>query len=183
MDDSYILDQFFARDENALENLQLKYGRYCSAIVSAVLPDKRDEEECVNDSLLVMWNSIPPAKPDNLKSYFGSVARHIALDRYDFNKAKKRDPSFDMILDEISDCATGCEISFDDEMLFREVLNNFLKDLSDDHRKIFMQRYYHLCSVKEIAKNFGTNEINVKVILHRTRKKLRSNLEKEGISV
>ena len=183
MDDLKIVELFLARNEEAIAEAQKKYSRYCDYIASNILESREDAEECVNDTLLRAWNSIPPAKPQNLKSYLGTITRNLALDRHDRNNAKKRS-AVSLVFDEISECipeATSSDIT--EELALKNALNEFLLKIGESKRIIFLQRYWYLSSVKDIAENNGLSENNVKVMLMRLRAKLKKFLEKEGINL
>ena len=184
MDDKSIVDLFFQRNENALKAVEEKYSRYCNYIASNILPLKEDCEECVNDAYLRLWNSIPPNKPDNLKSYLGTVTRNLALDIHDRNTAQKRKNDTCLVYEELAECLTATNGSqLTDDLAIKNALNKFLGSLNQQKRIVFMQRYWYLSSVKEIAENNGLNESNVKIMLMRLREQLKKFLEKEGINI
>ena len=106
MDDEQILELFFERNEDALAKEKKKYGRYCGIIVKNVIGSASDAEECVNDTLLDVWNSIPPNKPENLRTYVGKIARNNALDRLKRDTAKKRGGEMKAIVDELADISS-----------------------------------------------------------------------------
>ena len=184
MDDKGIVDLFFERNENAIKETEKKYSRYCNYIAANILESKEDCEECVNDAYLRLWNSIPPNRPDSLKSYLGTVIRNLALDRHDKNTATKRKGGTQLVYDEIAECIPdlGTEEPTE-ELAVKNALNKFLGSLKPQKRIVFMQRYWYLSSVKEIAENNGLTENNVKITLMRLRAKLKKFLEKEGINV
>ena len=62
-----------------------------------------------------------------------------------------------------------------------KTINNFVRELSDKEQRVFLCRYWYARSVKEIAKLFGFSESKVKVMLMRTRNKLKTKLETEGL--
>ena len=184
MDDKQIVDLFFERNENAISETEKKYSRYLNYIAANILPLKEDCEECVNDTYLRLWSSIPPAKPDNLKSYAGTITRNLALDRHDRNTAQKRSGGTELVYDEIAEClpdTSGQDLT--DSLSLKNAINKFLGSLSQGKRVVFMQRYWYLSSVKEIAEINGLSENNVKTTLMRLRAKLKKFLEKEGINV
>lgn len=183
MDDKRIVELFLSRNESAIAQTQQKYGAYCKAIAYNVLRNHSDAEECANDAYLDLWNSIPPNIPKNLKSFVGVITRRIALDRYDYNNADKRTHTVGVAIDELYECIPDREEGAMEEMIFCEMMNDFLSSLDKKSRIVFMQKYWYFCSVKEIADNLGLSESNVKVTLHRVRAKLRKFLEKEGVTV
>ena len=184
MDDKQIVDLFFERNEDAISETEKKYSRYVNYIAANILPLKEDCEECANDVYMRLWNSIPPAKPDNLKAYVGTLTRNLALDMHDKNTAKKRKSATELVYDEIAECIPDTGVADTTESLaIKDALNKFLGSLNQGKRIVFMQRYWYLSSVKEIAEKNGLTENNVKITLLRLRAKLKKFLEKEGLNV
>lgn len=184
MDDLQIVDLFFKRDETAIKETEKKYSRFCNFIAASILSSREDCEECVNDTYLKAWNSIPPQKPDNLKAYLGKITRNLALDKHDRNNAKKRRSETNLVYDEVCEFIPDVNSSdLSDELALKDALNKFLGSLKQKHRIIFLQRYWYLSSVKEIAEGNGLTENNVKTTLLRLRAKFKKFLEKEGISI
>ncbi len=184
VEDERIVDLYFERSETAITETEHKYGRYCHYIAYNILSSDLDAEECVNDTYLRAWESIPPQRPKLLKSFLGKITRNLALDRYDRDHAEKRGGGMELALEEIGECVPegdGREMS--DEISLKETLDRFLASLPKQTRIIFMRRYWYLCPISNIARDLGLSVSNVKVILMRTRKKLREHLEKEGISI
>lgn len=184
MEDNRIVELYFERSEAAISETQKKYGKYCQYIAYSILSSQLDAEECVNDTYIRAWESIPPERPQILKSFLGKITRNIALDRYDRLHAIKRGGNVELALDEIGECipsGDGREMS--DEIALKEAINGFLASLPKQTRIIFMRRYWYLSPVKNIAGDLGLSVSNVKVILMRTRKKFKEYLEKEGISI
>ena len=184
MDDKQIVNLFLERNEDAIKETEKKYSRYCSFIASNVLVSKEDCEECVNDTYLRAWNSIPPNKPSNLKAFLGKITRNLALDRLDHNTAQKRSTDAQLVYDEIAECipdTSGTELT--EELALKTALNKFLGSLKQEKRIIFLQRYWYLSSIKDVAQNNGLTENNVKIILMRLRAKLKKIMEKEGINI
>lgn len=182
MEDTNIIGLFFQRDSKALDEFQGKYGRYCKSIAANVLCDERDADECVNDAYLALWNLIPPNKPISLKAYAGTVVRNIAIDRFDYNNAQKRSRTNE-ITDEFFECMPENFEDTAEKLAFKDLINGFLSSLDKSTRVVFMQRYWYFCSVAEIAEKNNCKESKVKVMLHRTRNKLKEYLEKEGIKL
>ena len=183
MDDQKIVDLYWERSESAIKETQKKYGRYCHSIAYAILHSNEDAEECVNDTYLRAWGAIPPAKPSRLATFLGKITRNLALDRYGYNKAKKRNGGIEAVIDEYYECIPSGEFSIEDELILKNLINGFLESLDSHTRIIFLQRYWYTCGVQEIAENMGMTENNVSVTLHRTRNKFKAYLEKEGINV
>lgn len=184
MDDRQIIDLYFERSETAISETADKYGKFCHYIAYHILFSEEDSEECVNDTYLRAWNSMPPQRPDQLKSFLGKITRNLALDKYRYHNREKRGKGQTYFaLEELMECVPASEdvehvVS---ELELQEVLNGFLEGLPAEKRKIFLRRYWYLSSIKEIASDFAMSESKVKTTLHRMRKDLGRILEKEGI--
>ena len=183
MDDEKIIEMFFARNELALNETERKYGRYCYAVSYRILNSNEDSEECVNDTWLAAWNAIPPKKPDSLRGFLARICRNISLDRLDFLKADKRNQNVTEAFEELEAFLSGGEENIPEEMFMREAVNRFLASLDRKTRIIFMRRYWYFCSVTEIAESMGISENSVRVTLHRTKLRMKSFFEKEGITI
>lgn len=185
MEDSQILALYFARSEKAIQETDRKYGRYCYKIAYSILASRQDSEESVNDTYLSAWNSIPPRKPARLATYLGRLTRNISIDRWRGSNAQKRGRGeAALALDELSQCVSG-QPGMDETMVQKEViasLNRFLASLAEDERTVFLCRYWYVNSMEEIAQKTGFSLGKVKSMLHRTRKKLAANLQKEGLT-
>lgn len=181
MDDKNIVELFWARSEDALRETQSKYGKYCTAIAHNVLDSHEDAEECVNDAYLRTWQSIPPANPTSLCAYVSKITRNLAIDRYNRENAQKRNSNGDVPLDELEAVLSSKDSSPDDEIIMKECINSFLYSLDKQKRIVFVQRYFYMCSLEEIAKNNGIKMINLKVMLYRLREKLKKHLKEYGM--
>lgn len=183
MSDETILELYFRRDESAIEKTREKFGSYIKMISKNILGNEEDTEECVYDTYLRAWNSIPPKRPENLATYLGKIVRNLSLDRYRRNNAEKRGSGgAEAILDELSECVSG-NSDVESEMYRKELaqaINDFLDTLTDEHSKLFVCRYWYAMPVQEIAKRFRMREGNVSVTLNRIRKKLRTFLLERG---
>ena len=180
MEDAQIIALFFQRSEQALRALQEKYSGLCRSIVSKILPDARDVDECISDTYLRVWRSIPPQHPDRLDSYIARVARNAALDRHDYNRASLRNSALPLAYEELAYALPSRDEAVD-AMAFRTFLNQFLRSQKKDARIMFIRRYWYGDSVQQIAAAFGCGEEKVKSSLFRTRNKLRNAMLKEGI--
>ena len=189
MEDNQIVQLYFNRSEDAIFQTATKYGKYCHTIAYHILhnsEDSEDSEECVNDTYLNAWRTIPPQRPKKLAAFLGKITRNLSIDLYRRYTAEKRSGSeMAIALDELGDCVSslGSTINHVDEIALVDSLNRFLTSLSTEHRKIFMRRYWYVSSVKEIADEYGITESKVKMSLLRSRSKLREILEKEGIDL
>lgn len=186
MDDKQIIDLYWARSECAIVETDKKYGKLCHHIALNILSDPQDSEECVSDTYLKAWSIIPPKRPVKLSSFLGKITRNLALNRYEKDTAQKRGGGqVPVALDELAECIpdpNSVERMVDERILV-DKLNIFLEGLPVEARKIFMRRYWEVCSIQEIAEIYGISESKVKVSLFRTRGKLKSFLEQEGIAL
>ena len=185
MEDELIIDLFFARSEQAISELDQKYGKLCHKLSYSILNNLQDAEECVNDAYLGTWNAIPPERPNPLLAFLCKIVRNISIMRYHANTAAKRNGSYDVALDELENCLASqrtVDTEMDEKELIRAI-EDFLEKLSAVNRVIFMRRYWFLDSYAEIAKLAGISEKNVSVRLTRIRKQLRNYLEERGIVI
>ncbi len=183
MEDNSIIELYFERTESAIVETKRKYGKFCYYIAYHILYSAMDAEECENDTYMNVWNAIPPTRPKNFQAFIGNITRNLALNRYNYNNAKKRSPIFETCLDEFYECTQDGKLPFDDEYMLRQIINQFLAKLNKRDRIIFVQRYWYFCSIKEIAENLKIKETTVKVILHRTRVRFKKFLDKEGVFI
>ena len=186
MDDKQIVDLYWERSEAAITETSKKYGRYCHHIAFNVLHNNEDSEECVNDTYLSAWNSMPPHRPSVLKTFLGKLTRNISLNKYKQLTAEKRgNGQVALIIDELRECLPTTEGTENivDDMVLADVFNRFLASLTVEKRRIFIRRYWYMSSVKEIAADYGMSESKVKMSLLRSRNELKHLLEKEGISI
>lgn len=182
MDDSKIIDLYFKRDETAIEETDRKYGAYCYTVANNILSSHEDAEECVNDTWMRTWNSIPPQRPQALKLFLLRITRNISLDRLKAVKAKKRGGGeTELAIEELSECIPGAGDVIDEliEDELSRLIRRFVHSLPDTERAIFVRRYFFLDSVKAVADRYGMSEGSVMTRLSRTRKKLRTLIEKE----
>ena len=186
MNDKQIVDLYWERSESALSETANKYGRYCHFIAFNILHNNEDSEECVNDTYLRAWNSMPPHRPNMLSTFLGKITRNLSLNRYEQYTAEKRGfGQTALVLDELENCipATADVEQIIDETALVEVLNYFLASLPKETQKVFMRRYWYLSPIKEIADEYGISESKVKMMLLRQRNNLKMLLEKEGIAI
>lgn len=186
MDDLQIIELYWARSETAIAETARKYGAYCHFIAYHILHSEEDSEECVNDTYWKAWGAMPPQRPNQLRTFLGKITRNLSLSRYETYAAAKRGAGqVPLALDELAECLPApdsVERAVDDRAL-TELLNGFLAGLPPEARRIFLRRYWYICSVKEIAADFGISESKVKTTLFRTRNKLKQHLEKEGVAL
>ena len=185
MEDDVIISLYNSRSETAIAETEKKYGTYCRSIAFNILHDRFEVEECVNDTYLKVWNSIPPTQPDSLHSYIGRIVRNTALNIVKKKKTKKRGSGqFDEVYDELNGELSGIG-KMDDysDIELRDLLNRFLDSLSEESKAVFIGRYWYFDSVSEIADAYGISQSKVKTTLFRMREDLRKHLEKGGYEV
>ena len=178
MNDERIIELFFERSEQAIKELDGKYGRVLHSLSFKILNNHLDAEECVNDSYLGVWNAIPPAKPDPLLAFVCKITRNISLKRYEQNNAAKRNSFYNIAMEELEDCLAS-SLTVEQEIAECELtrmIESFLDSLSKENRVIFLRRYWFSDTYADIAKQVGLTEKNVSVRLTRIRKELRKYL-------
>ncbi len=183
MEDRQIVDLYWQRSEDAITQTRSKYGKYCRYIAKRILEIEQDAEECENDAYMKAWNAMPPHRPESLKAFLGKIVRRLALDRYSYNTAQRRDSRMVVCLEELQECIPSSSSDVAEEETLRTAINAFLESLSANTRILFLRRYWYLCGVKELAKSMDMSESNVKVTLMRTRNRFKEYLESEGIAL
>ena len=182
MEDQTIIDLFFARSEQALEETKQKYGTYCTAIAQRILRDHEESEECVSDAYFRLWQEIPPERPNSLRAFFAKIVQNSALSRYRRAHAEKRTADrCAKPFDELEGCIAGTEGELVDKIVVTELINRFLSKLKRSDRMMFVRRYWYFYSIAEIASMEDTNIAVVKMSLYRNRNRLRKLLEQGGI--
>ena len=185
MQDDQIVSLFFARSEEAIRQLDVKYGRTCRLLSRNILGSWQDAEECVNDAYLGAWNTIPPQKPSPLLTYICKIVRNLSLRRLRDRSAIRRNAHFDIALQELEGClpTTGTLEEQVDARELVQIVQQFLDSLSVENRVIFLRRYWFLDSYLEIARRVGLSEKAVSVRLVRIRQKLKIWLEENGVLI
>ena len=183
MDDQQIIALFNARSEQAIAELEKKYGGAIRRTAGNILADRQDVEECVNDTYLGVWNTIPPQEPDPLFSYVCRIARNQAAKRFHRETAQKRNRQYDLALDELAACipaASDVETEYDARELAAAV-SRFLASLRYEDRFCFLRRYFYADTVADIAAQMHWSRHRVSVRLYRVREKLQRYLKEEGL--
>lgn len=180
MDDKRITELLYSNNESGLAEVQKKYGSLIGRICGAVLRSREDAEECSNDTLKAVWDSIPPNKPDNLAGFICKIARRIAISRVRYNTAAVRNCD---LLTELDECVSS-EYSIEDETEkaeLSETLNEWLYTLPEKQRLLFVKRYYYFQTVKQAAKECGMSETAASTALGRLRGSLKEYLTERGM--
>ncbi len=181
-----IIELYWQRDERAIMETDRAFRTQLLSLARNLLQDVLDAEEALNDTYVRVWNSIPPARPDNLKAFVLSVMRKTAINRYRANKRQKRIPG-EMIssLSELDDMLSDGD-SFHSEQEARalgEILTHFTSTLSDRRAFIFMSRYYLCRPIDDIAQRLGCSRSTVNKEIAAIKQELRQLLESEGYQV
>ncbi|NLL39031.1 MAG: sigma-70 family RNA polymerase sigma factor [Clostridiales bacterium] len=185
MEDRQIVEQYWSRNEAAIQETDKKYGWLLHSIARNILSNIEDSEECVSDTYLKAWNSIPPEKPGHLAAYLGRIVRNLAINRWHKNRAQKRYNGAETLLSELSDCVpasdnTEMEVETDE---ISEVISNWLYTLPKDDRVLFLRRYWYGDSLKKLADECGTTQNRLAGRMYRLRQNLKGALEKEGVII
>ena len=184
MDDAAIVNLYWARSENAIAETAAKYGKYCRTISYNILANADDADECVNDTYLKAWNSMPDHRPSHLAPYLAKLTRWLSLNRLrDGNSLKRGGGEIFMVLDELAETLDSGNDT-EKEMEIRE-LNRAVQEMLDrlgrTERDVFLGRYWFAASISEIAEKSGFTESKIKTMLYRTRKKLSAQLKEDGL--
>lgn len=184
MEDSKIMELFFARNEDAIRHTDDTYGRRLFILADNIVKNDQDAEESVSDTYMKAWVTIPPRRPNHFFAYLAKICRHCALGKLDWNMAAKRKAEIVSLTQEMENCIP--DTHRDAAMESRElgmVLDAFLRTLTPQNRMVFLRRYWYVDTISEIAVRYGISESAVLMRLSRTRAKLCAYLEKEGIPV
>ena len=181
--DEEIINLYWQRQEQAIKETDLKYGRYLFTIAYNIVHDRLDCEECLNDTYLGTWNAIPPNRPNIFQVFLARIMRNSAVDKYRERTASRRIPS--ELTDSLSELEEAISYSenISENVFVKDaikVLNTYLMELDDKDRFVFVCRYYYADSVPQIAKMTQLSERSVFRILATTREKLKKKLEEAG---
>ena len=185
MEDRQIIDLYWARDEEAVKQTDIKYGKYLKKVAMNIINDREDSREIVNDAYLRAWDSIPPQRPDMFRVWLSRITRALAVDRLRFIKRKKRSSvQRDLPLDELEECIGDESSGHEYELsVLKDILNGFLRLYPEKPRNLFLCRYFYCDSLKEAAKICGYTESAAKMQLFRMRAALRDHLIQEGYTL
>jgi len=184
LEDEKIIELYFERKESAITETALKYGNYLYKIAYNILLNNEDSEESVNDTYLGAWNAVPPEKPRIFSAFLSKITRYISLNKWRSKKTEKRGSGeVDLAFEEIEECVPSNNSVFEEieTKELAKMISDFLKKLPETERVIFIRRYYYFDSVSDICKKFGFSKSKTSTLLCRTRKKILSFLEKEGM--
>ncbi len=177
LSDEEIIDLYFARDKQAIVETDRKYGRVCASIAMNILKNHADVEECISDTWLKTWDSIPPKCPPVLQAFLCRIVRNLSLNKYRENRRVRRNQE---LWDELEECLALPEEAAGE---LSGLLTEFLMHMDVTDRRLFMGRYWHACSVKDLAAAYGMTANAVSLRLYKTREKLRAYLTERGYEV
>lgn len=184
MDDQKIIELYFARNEDAIVHTASFYGKRLYTLADHILKSSQDAEENVNDTYWRAWNSISPQRPNHFFAYLAKICRHLALNRVEWRNAAKRKAEIVSLTEEMEQCIPDrCRAMEPDSQALGLLLDTFLRSLPKENRMIFLRRYYYADAIAEIAARYGTTEGAIQMRLNRTKAKLVSYLQKEGIQL
>ena len=186
MDDNGIIQLYWDRNDQAINATSKKYGHYCKAIAKNILNSEEDAEECVNDTYLNAWNSMPTHWPEHLATFLGKITRNLSFNKYKRDHAEKRGGGeITLVLDELADCVSDIDTVEQtiDRQELSTAINSFVQNLPTEKRNIFVRRYWYADSVSDIASNYGMLQGTVSKTLERTRKRLKAYLAERGFEL
>lgn len=183
--DEKIIELFFMRSEQAIRELDIKYGKVFHKLSYRIVNNEQDAEECVNDAYLGAWNAIPPARPDPLQAYVCKIVRNLSLKLYYRKNTAKRGSVYEVAMEELENYLSAPD-TVEAEIEAGElahIIEGFLDTLTVENRVIFMRRYAYLDTYSDIAARMGLSEKNVSVRLTRIRRKMKQYLMERGVLV
>jgi len=183
MDDEQIVNLYWNRKENAINETANKYGRLCRSIAMNILGNVPDAEECENDTYLALWNAIPSTRPNSFSAFLSTVVRNKALDQY--KRKKRRNRECELIVSELDECVVSIPSAEDcfEERQLHQYISDFLSKQKKETRVIFVRRYWYADPIADIAIRMGYTEGKVKTVLFRTRKRLGGYLAEQGVTI
>ncbi len=173
-----IIELLERREQKGLALLQDRYAPYCYSIIYQLLRDHEQTEEALSDVWLQAWNTIPQAKPENLRPYLAKAARNTAIHYLQYNSAQKRS-GMTVLLDELEECIPDPQWECDRDWL-KELLHRFVGSLNPEERQLFLRRYWYGDTVEELAVAMSSSRTRITGILFRIRKRLKIYLKTEG---
>lgn len=185
MDDLKIIELYWERNENAIIETENKYGRLLYKISFNILSNNEDSKECVNDTYIRIWKSVPPERPRSLTAYLGRIIRNISIDYLKQNRAQKRYSGGDLLLSELEDCIPSRNTvwgEMENKALSR-LISDWLNTLPKEDRILFVRRYWYGDSVKELASAIGMTPSKLASRMYRLRSNLKDFLEKEEVTL
>lgn len=185
MEDAEIISLYWARNEAAIQETATKYGGLCTYVARNILVQKEDIEECVNDTYFAVWQAIPEQRPERFSVFISKITRNLALKRFAYLSAKKRNTDAALSFEELTDCISG-KVCVESEMENRraeQAISDFLWKQTEENRCLFVRRYWYLDSLESLSQQTGFSISKMKSRLFQMRRRLRKYLEKEGVDL
>jgi len=182
--DLQIVDLYWKRNADAIRYSTEKYGGYCHSVAKNILSDFQDAQECVNDTWIGAWNSMPDHRPRDLRAFLGMITRRLACSRLRRDYAQKRGSGqLPLILEELDSClpTSPSAAQIVEAKQLEEAVNAFLHTLPEQDCNIFLRRYWYAESIAQISRRYDILPNTIKSSLYRSRRKLRAYLEKEDL--
>ena len=173
-----IIDLLLQQNEQGMDALLLHYGPLMRYIIAPILKDPRDQEDCLSEAAMRIWERIGQFDPEkgSWTAWLTAVARNAALNQA---RALARHGSAGDIPEDMPSPAPEPEAA----LLARErqaALTRALRQLSPGDRLLFYRKYYYLQSTAQIASELGTTERVVEGKLYRLKRRLRKCLGGDG---
>lgn len=181
MEDNQIVDLYWRRDENAIRETNGKYGRMLKQTSFSIVRTDADAEECLNDTYLAAWNSMPENRPEYLGAYLAKIIRGLSINRYRMNHSKKRSNN-GFAAEELTDCIADKSdvVAQLEAKELSGIINDFVSGLDYEKRYVFIRRYFYSDSIEQISVRTGFSVTKLKSMLLRLRRSLKEILEEEG---
>lgn len=184
MTEEEIVELLWQREERGLLALQQSLGSWLRRLAEDILSPE-DAEECVNSALLAVWNAIPPQRPRSLRAFSGRIVRNLCLNRWNAQRAQKRDWGMTTLLGELEDALPGGDTP-QERLEARELgahISAWLQRQTPEDRRLFVGRYWYGAPVKELAAGRGESARAAASRLYRLRQSLKTHLEGEDVTV
>ena len=186
LSDEQIIDLYFAREERAITETDNKYRGYLHTVANNILANEQDAEECLQDTYLRTWNTIPPERPSVFHAFLAKITRNLSLNRYDMRKRKGRIPAEAICpMDEVQDFLPDPNGPDDDTLSesVRRIVMTYLEQTTRRRMYVFVARFFYSYTVSQIAGRLGCSISTVNKELAEIKRELRACFEKEGIDV
>ncbi|MBQ9534635.1 MAG: RNA polymerase sigma factor [Clostridia bacterium] len=185
MDDAQIIELYWQRDERAVSESRAKYGGLLMRIAVNILQNAEDGEDCVSDTYVRAWDTMPPQRPSSLAAYLGRITRNLSINRWHAARTQKRGGGAELLLSELEECAPA-RATVEQELERSELtsaIDRWLRSLPRTERALFLRRYWYGDGVSALAEECGVTPRALAGRLYRLRQKLRRALEKEEIFI
>lgn len=184
--DEQIVELYWERNETAIKLTADKYEQLLFRIAYNILHDDPDCKECLNDTYLGIWNAIPPSRPSVFAAFITRIMRNIAIDKYKEKTRRKRVPSaMTVSLEEIQDTLAFRDASEAERVSgeLAKLINDYLRNLSERQRYVFISRFYMGDSFEQIAGELHIHPSTVYRETEKIKRGLKNYLERNGVYV